>query len=264
LDRSYLLFFVMSTGQLFDLNPLERLERFDVRDNAISGPFPLNISSLPHLTYFNVGGNRLSGAFPSTRAPPSLISCVVMPNNFQALPSQDTMDDLQSLASRCLRHTPESGGDAISSSGGEAGKDRTGPAKSESGTSHHRAVVDPVQLTPPTAVSSPTLIIPEASEIPLPSGVTNTPISPGAPVPMPAPTSLPPHPGPTAVLPSTPVSAPAPPMASLYPDGAGLDGSGTDSGHENRITNASSLSFSTQASQAAYALMVVLGFIQLL
>jgi hypothetical protein len=219
-----------------------------VRNNAIGGLWPQDISSLSHLAYFNVGGNQLSGAFPSTQAPPSLIACVVLPNDFHALPNQDAMNDIRSLASRCLRHTTPG---SATSSGKNIGQDRTRPAKSDGGTSHRRADMAPVQLAPPTTESLPPPIVPEASEIPLPSGVQNTPIPPGAPVPTPAP----PH---SADSSSMPISAaPAPPMASLYANGH-LDGSGSRSDIRENA------SFSAQASRAAYALMIVCGVMQFL
>lgn len=242
--------YYISAGDLFDLHALELLERFDVRNNAISGPLPRDISSLSHLTYFNVGGNRLSGAFPNTRAPSSLITCAVLPNDFQTLPSQDSMDDIRSLASRCLhRTTPPS-----ATSGG---KDGTRPVKSGGGegTSHRRANVIPVQLAPPPTTMPP--IVPEASRIPLPSGVQNTPIPPGAPVPTPHSADS------NATSPSAPPRAPAPPMASRYAEatvkGDNRQLEGPDPGYESRIKNESSSPLGAHVPQTACALMVVLG-----
>lgn len=230
-----------------------------MRNNAIGGLSLQDISPLPHLAYFNIGGNRLSGAFPSTQAPPSLIACVVLPNDFQALPSQDTMNDTRSLASRCLHHTtPRSSGSSISS-GKNIGQDHARPAKSDRGASHRRADVVPVRLAPPTTKSLPPPIVPEASKIPLPPGVQNTPIPLGAPVPTPRLSQ-----SAESTAPSLPISAPGPPMASLYAEAANKANGDSGAGSGVRIKNASSLSFSAQASKLVYALMVICGILQFL
>lgn len=93
-----------STGDLFEISPLKALEWFDIRNNEITGSFP-DVSALTHLTHLFLSSNRISGSFPDTDAPASLMTCAVLPNDLQSLPSKETMDDIKSLAAHCLRQT---------------------------------------------------------------------------------------------------------------------------------------------------------------
>lgn len=251
--------YINSTGPLFDLTPLAYLQRFDVRNNTLSGPFPRDVSSLTQLSHLFLGGNHLSGVFPDTPAPASLVACNALPNDLQGIPNQETMNDVRSLASKCLqRQSPVSNTPTPPTTNDSGGAGSSVKTNVVSGTNdddenedefQERSVDDPqllnVAASPPPAPShtfAPSGVAiphvqdipgPNAPEIPLPPSVKSIPIPTGAhtiPGPAPsAPVSVPAI-GPPASAPPAPVSVPAlgpipngPPMSQLFAAAATSD-----------------------------------------